>query len=108
MSFFLITAYETAILNPPDQELQPMPKKPAYPTKTCPKCNRLIHAAVKSHTCGWTMNGKTESTAVVKKRGRPKGGSASGVTIHDIEAVKELVDRIGAEKVQELAAVLAK
>jgi hypothetical protein len=48
------------------------------------------------------MNGKT-ATAV--KRGRPKA-SAGGVTMQDIEAVKALVDRMGAEKVQELARVL--
>jgi hypothetical protein len=42
-----------------------------------------------------------------RKGGQPKV-RAGGITIHDIEAVKALVDRMGAEKVQQLAQVLAK
>lgn len=81
-----------------------MAKKRSFPTKPCPKCGKPIHAAKQSHeACGWTMDGK--ATAVVKKHGRPKGGGA-GVTMQDIEAVKALVDRMGAVKVQELARVL--
>lgn len=76
-----------------------MPKKPAYPTKPCPRCNQPIHAAAKSHSCGWTMNRQ----ATAAKHGRPKG---EGITMHDIESVKALVHRIGAEKVRELARVL--
>jgi hypothetical protein len=34
--------------------------------------------------------------------------SAGGITLEDIRAVKELADRIGAEKVQQLAQVLGK
>jgi len=91
-----------------------MPKKPAYPTKTCPQCGKLIHAAKQSHeACGWVMadNGKAVTAmAVVKKGGRPKQAAtksaAGGVTMQDIEAVKALVDRMGAVKVQELARVL--
>jgi hypothetical protein len=77
-----------------------MPKKPAYPTKICPKCSKLIHARSQSHeACSWTMN--SQATAV--KQGRPKG---EGITMQEIESVKALVDRMGAEKVQELARVL--
>jgi len=47
-----------------------------------------------------------------RKGGRPKAaaatGTAGGITMHDIEAVKSLVDRMGAEKVKQLAQVLAK
>ncbi len=80
-----------------------MAKKPAYPTKSCPGCSKLIHAAKQSHTCGWSMNGKT---ATALKRGRAKAGGGE-VTMQDIQAVKALVDRMGAQKVQELARVLA-
>ncbi|OAI50768.1 hypothetical protein AYO44_17520 [Planctomycetaceae bacterium SCGC AG-212-F19] len=92
-----------------------MAKKPAYPTKTCPKCSKLIHARSHSHeACGWTMDGKAEKSVTTakpgKKLGRPKGSGAGrkagGISVHDIEAVKTLVDRMGAEKVQQLAMVL--
>lgn len=45
-----------------------------------------------------------------RKGGRPKGSqsTAGGITVQDIEAVKALVDRMGAEKVRDLAQVLAK
>ena len=51
-----------------------------------------------------------------KGNGRKKGrkpaeagnAKADGITVHDIEAVKALVDRMGAEKVRELAKVLGK
>jgi len=47
---------------------------------------------------------------VKRKGGRPKAApsSAGGITVQDIEAVKSLVDQMGAEKVQQLAQVLAK
>lgn len=89
-----------------------MAKKPAYPTKTCPKCGKLIHARSHSHeACGWTMDGKGGKTVPAskpaKKLGRPKGSRAAGtISVQDIEAVKALVDRMGATKVQELARVL--
>jgi hypothetical protein len=49
-----------------------------------------------------------------RKPGRKPAAAASkarttaGITIDDIQAVKSLADRIGAEKVRELATVLAK
>lgn len=60
---------------------------------------------------------------VLKKKGRKRGRKpgrkpaaaapangrrGGGITLEDIQAVKKLADRIGAEKVQQLAAVLAK
>ena len=92
-----------------------MAKKPAYPTKTCPKCGKLIHARSHSHPeCGWTMASKPTPAPVkaspAKKMGRPKSvpTAAGEITLDDIRAVKALADKIGAEKVQELAMVLAK
>lgn len=53
-----------------------------------------------------------------KRRGRPKASSAgapaksasaaSGISLADVQAVKELVDRMGQKQVRELAQVLAK
>ena len=95
-------------------------QKPSYPTKTCPKCGKLIHARSKSHPeCGWVMASASSAPLVVakkkgkgKKRGRPKGSTVNrvsvSVSIEDIRAVKELAERIGAEKVMKLAQVLAK
>lgn len=55
----------------------------------------------------------------LRKGGRPKGskavahspakvGNSSGITVEDIRAVKELAERLGAENLRQLAAVLAK
>jgi hypothetical protein len=38
----------------------------------------------------------------------PRSASAGGISLEDIRAVKGLVDRIGADKVQELAATLSR
>jgi len=90
-------------------------KKPAFPSKTCPKCGKLIHARSHSHSeCGWTMASKPTPAPVkaspAKKPGRPKSVTTAGgdITLDDIRAVKALADKIGAEKVKELAMVLAR
>jgi len=91
-------------------------KKPKYPSKTCPQCGEFIHARTKQHlACGWVMPAKT---AAPKKLGRPKAAPAAPaapaaadlteITLEDIRAVKALTDRIGADKVRQLAQVLAK
>jgi hypothetical protein len=159
-----------------------MAKKPAFPSKPCPKCGTFIHSRSKSHeACGWTetssatskpqvqtaptiANGEAISkmeavrrilkefgkdtkpleiqdhlkkqfrikmdTSVIstykgtilkarKKPGKPKGPKPSPamaapgtftveISLDDIRAVKALADKIGAEKVQQLAGVLAK
>jgi hypothetical protein len=38
----------------------------------------------------------------------PKSTSTGGISLEDIRAVKEVVDRMGAHKVQELAGILSK
>jgi hypothetical protein len=93
-------------------------KKHAFPTKPCPKCGTAIHARLQKHEkCGWVMetNGQAPpaATKVVKRKlGRPKkahtGSSAGGISLEDIQAVKNLADKLGAEKVRDLAQVLAK
>jgi hypothetical protein len=94
------------------------PKKPNFPTKSCPKCGKLIHARSHSHeACGWVMagNGKP-APATSKKVGRPKkaagngrtAGAVGAITLDDITAVKTLVAKMGAEKVRQLAQVLTK
>lgn len=93
-------------------------KKPSFPSKSCPKCGKLIHAcSLKHEQCGWVA-GETAGPVSAKKRGRPKkrraapasAGAANGtrITLEDIQAVKALVNRLGAEKVLDLARVLAK
>jgi hypothetical protein len=93
----------------------------------------IVSFAKKEH--GVTLTAGTASnykTAILKKLGsgdkpKPKKGpkpgwkkaappngtttglrKAGGISIHDIEAVKKLVEQIGAEKVEQLALVLAK
>lgn len=89
--------------------------KPNFPSKTCPQCGKLIHARSHSHAdCGWVMAETTPapSASKAKKLGRPKKvhtvANGGGITVEDIQAVKKLVDALGAEKVRDLAAVLGK
>ena len=87
-------------------------EKRAFPTKTCPKCSEPIHARSHKHeACGWVMAangvaGKTSHPANKSTNGR-RSGTVGGITVDDIEAVKKLVDSMGAEKVRQLAQVLA-
>ena len=92
-------------------------KKPKFPSKPCPKCGDLIHARSKQHeACGWVMpeNGAKPSAApraggkAKKRAARATASKDGGVSLDDIRAVKAVVDRLGADKVQELAAVLTK
>lgn len=89
--------------------------KPNFPSKACPKCGTLIHARSHSHAdCGWVMAEATPapSTSKAKKLGRPQkvhtADNGGGITVEDIQAVKKLVDALGADKVRDLAAVLGK
>lgn len=89
--------------------------KPNFPSKACPKCGTLIHARSHSHQdCGWVMAEAAPAPSVnkAKKVGRPKKvhtvANEDGITVADIQAVKQLVDTLGAEKVRQLAAVLGK
>lgn len=89
-------------------------KKPGFPSKACPKCGDLIHARSLSHKkCGWEgakSSPKASGKKTGKKRGRPAGSgrkaAADGVSISDIQAVKAVIDKLGAAKVKELVSVL--
>jgi hypothetical protein len=89
-------------------------KKPNYPSKTCPKCGKLIHArSMKHEECGWhaTGNAHTASAAAPVRKGRKPARAKSaeaGITLQEIEVVKAIVDRLGVTRVQHLAEVLAK
>lgn len=77
-------------------------RKPSYPSKSCPKCGKSIHARAMSHEdCGWKA----------RKVGRPaavaKSSTPASISLEDIRAVKDLADRIGVDKVRQLAAVLS-
>jgi hypothetical protein len=50
----------------------------------------------------------TASAARTRPAAAAKEGAAGGISLDDIRAVKELVGKIGADKVQELAGVLAR
>ena len=87
--------------------------KPKFPSKPCPKCGKLIHARLQKHPdCGWT-SGQTKSAmkpvkAKAKNPGRPKAAPMGGISLDDIRAVKEVVSKLGAEKVRQLAEVFSK
>ena len=69
-------------------------------------------------TTNMISNYKTAIHKKAGKRGRPKGKRSAArkapanhrgnISLADIQAVKALTDRIGADKVKELAAVLSK
>jgi len=56
-------------------------------------------------TAAAASNGEVTTAHVATTASRTSGG---GITLEDIAAVKKLVDQIGAEKVKQLAQVLAK
>ena len=69
----------------------------------------------RSHISNYKTNllkqGAGRRTAVRKSEGRaaaPSPAAANGFSLDEIRAVKEIVDRIGAEKVRQLAEALAK
>jgi hypothetical protein len=122
-----VRSVATATTKPPHQKIlgsrqpptleKPMAKKISFPNRSCPKCGKPIHIRTKNHECGWVADGPAAAPPVAVKRvGRPRkagadGGSntgAGGISLEDITAVKKLVDQIGAEKVRQLAQVLAK
>jgi hypothetical protein len=87
-----------------------MPKKHAYPTKTCPKCSEPIHARLTKHeACGWVQGGPERRTKR-SKPGHPKiartASNNNVISVADIQAVKAVVDKLGAVKVRQLAEVL--
>jgi hypothetical protein len=46
--------------------------------------------------------------AKAKNPGRPKAAPMGGISLDDIRAVKEVVSKLGAEKVRQLAEVFSK
>ena len=77
--------------------------KPHFPSKECPKCSKRIHARSMSHDCGW----RALSDYIAKPKPKRKKIERAVVVIKDICAVKGLVDRLGADNVQKLAAMFA-
>lgn len=84
---------------------------------------RAIQEHLKSQGVTMSTNMISNYKTVIRKktgkRGRPRGkrlvirkttvgrGSGGGISLADIQTVKKLTDRIGADKVKELATVLA-
>jgi ribosomal protein L19E len=52
--------------------------------------------------------GKSSGSGKAKSQAAARAGRSGGITVDDIKAVKEVVDRLGADKVLELAHVLSK
>ncbi len=90
-----------------------MAKKIGFPNRACPGCGASIHIKTKQHECGWSAEAQAVApTATVKRGGRPKKSAAKtgvgSISLDEIAAVKALVESVGAEKVQQLARVLAR
>lgn len=93
-------------------------KKPTFPNRPCPKCQKPIHIKSKKHEeCGWGIEDSAETpSAVIKKAGNAKkksvkvaaASSSASVTMADIQAVKDVVDKLGADKVRQLTKFLEK
>jgi hypothetical protein len=85
------------------------------PQMISPKCNKPIHARLQSHAaCGWAAETKAENASGNRKVGarrrvvRRSAAGSGTITLADISAVKAVVEKLGADKVRQLAEVLAK
>lgn len=92
-----------------------MAKKIGFPNRPCPKCGKPIHVRIKSHDCGWRADAHAETpSAIIRRVVTAKTGKAAaagaftGITMADIQVVKDVVNRLGADTVKELAEVLGK
>ena len=86
-----------------------MAKKIGFPNRPCPKCGKPIHIKSRSHDCGWKAEesvkapaGETPS-AIIRRVVKEKTGKATaagafgGITMADIQAVKDVVNKLGAD-----------
>jgi hypothetical protein len=75
-----------------------MAKKPAFPSKPCPKCGKPIHARSKKHEeCGWT----SDATAAPSQNGAAKG------EVNKSAAAREILRKNPKTPVKEVVATLA-
>lgn len=82
-----------------------MAKKISFPNRACPKCGKAVHIKMRSHDCGW---GSDTPSAIIKRPGKPKAKAGVSVTMADIQAVKDVVNKLGADTVRQLTEVLEK
>jgi hypothetical protein len=69
-------------------------KKPAFPNRPCPKCQKPIHIKSKKHEeCGWGMEGSAETQQ------KPEGNKSA--------AVREILDKNPNTPVTEIVSTLA-
>lgn len=92
-----------------------MPKTRKAPTVACPKCGQAIHAAKRSHDCGWTKSTNGVKAKAAKAtppaNGRadfPHGynvaGGSTAIDVLDIaDQIKMAVERLGADAVCAIA-----
>jgi hypothetical protein len=75
-----------------------MAKKPAFPSKPCPKCGKPIHARSKKHEdCGWI----SDVTAALSQNGAAKG------EINKSAAAREILRKNPKTPVKEVVSTLA-
>ena len=86
-----------------------MAKKISFPNRPCPKCGKAVHIRAKEHDCGWKADAHAETpSAIIRRVVKKKAGADAGITMADIQAVKEIVNKLGADTVRQLAEVLEK
>ena len=88
-----------------------MAKKISFPKRACPKCGKAIHIRAKEHECGWKADAHADTpSAIIRRVVKTKKASRSNdkLTLADIQAVKDIVNKLGAGTVTELVKVLEK
>lgn len=88
-----------------------MAKKISFPNRACPKCGKPIHIRAKEHACGWKADAHADTPSAIIRRvvKTKKAVRTNGrLTMADIQAVKDIVNKLGTNTVKELADVLGK
>lgn len=86
-------------------------KKIKFPNRACPKCGKPIHIRAKEHDCGWKADAHADTPSAIIRRvvKTKKAGRSNGkLTVADIQAIKDIVNKLGADTVRQLAEVLGK
>ena len=66
--------------------------KRGAPTKTCPDCNKLVHAAKAACDCGYKFPAKKKSKK--KKRAKKAARSVGSISTGDVALSQKLADSI--------------
>ena len=92
-----------------------MAKKISFPNRACPKCGKPVHIRAKEHDCGWKADAHADTPSAIIKRAAPAkhkvakpAAASTSITMADIQAVKNVVNKLGADTVRQLTEVLEK